>query len=129
MFLVEFPTIYTTLKLILISVIFIILGVAVIYIRSFRKLALYGFFLAIGTAYLLDMTSFVADILFIAVLVLISLYGVVLALFSKNGSGGSGGSHSRRSSRGGGFSFGGSSRGGRSFGGGGRSGGGGAFRR
>lgn len=118
MFLVEFPTIYTTLKLILISVIFIILGIAVIYIRSFRKLALYGFFLAVGTAYLLDMTSFVADILFIAVLVLISLYGVVLALFSKNGSGGSGG-----------FSFGGSSRGGRSFGGGGRSGGGGAFRR
>lgn len=112
---------------------FIILFTVIIFVRSFRKVALYGLALAVVSAFALEIDSLLSNILVgITVVVLIG-FGIVVAILSKGGSSDGGSYCSSRSSRrrGGGFSFGGysRSRSSRSFRGGGRSGGGGAFRR
>lgn len=126
-------SIYALLEIIMTVVFFIILFAVIIFVRSFRKVALYGLVLAVASAFALEIDSLLSDILVGIAVVLFIGFGIVAAIFSKGGSSGGGSYRSSRSSRrsGGGFSFGGSSRSrsSRSFGGGGRSGGGGAFRR
>ena len=125
-------SIYALLEIIMTVVFFIILFAVIIFVRSFRKVALYGLVLAVASAFALEIDSLLSDILVGIAVVLFIGFGIVAAIFSKGGSSGGGSYRSSRSSRSGGrFSFGGSSRSrsSRSFGGGGRSGGGGAFRR
>lgn len=126
-------SIYALLEIIMTVVFFIILFAVIIFVRSFRKVALYGLVLAVASAFALEIDSLLSDILVGIAVVLMIGFGIVSDIFSKNGSSGGGSYRSSRSSRrsGGGFGFGGSSRSrsSRSFGGGGRSGGGGAFRR
>lgn len=126
-------SIYALLEIIMTVVFFIILFAVIIFVRSFRKVALYGLVLAVASAFALEIDSLLSDILVGIAVVLFIGFGIVAAIFSKGGSSGGGSYRSSRSSRrsGGGFSFGGSSRSrsSRSFRGGGRSGGGGAFRR
>ncbi len=113
------------------AVFFIVLFAVIIFVRSFRKVALYGLVLAVASAFALDIGSFLTDILVGIVVVLMIGFGIVSYIFSKNGSSGGGSYRSSSSSRrsGSSSSFGGFSRSSCSFGGGGRSGGGGVFRR
>ncbi|WP_300707255.1 TPM domain-containing protein [uncultured Brachyspira sp.] len=124
-------SIYALLEIIMTAVFFIILFAVIIFVRSFRKVALYGLVLAVASAFALDIGSFLTDILVGIVVVLMIGFGIVSDIFSKNGSSGGGSYRSSSSSRrsGSSSSFGGFSRSSRSFGGGGRSGGGGVFRR
>lgn len=135
-------SIYALIEIIKAAVFFIVLFAVIIFVHSFRKVALYGLILAVVSAFVLDIDSFLTDILVGIAVVLIIGFGIVSGIFSKEGSSNGGSYRSGSSSRSGsgssfgGFSrsrsshsFGGGGRSGRSFGGGGRSGGGGVFRR
>ena len=126
-------SIYALIEIIMTAVFFIVLFAVIIFVRSFRMVALYGLVLAVASAFALDIGSFLTDILVGIVVVLMIGFGIVSDIFSKNGSSGGGSYRSSSPSRrsGSSSSFGGfsRSRSSRSFGGGGRSGGGGAFRR
>lgn len=123
-------SIYSIIKFII--VIFVLLAVITItiFIRSMRKVALYGLALAVALFIVSDINVSISDILIKIILALFFIIGILLIIFGKGGSSGGGRFRSGRS-RSSGSSFGGfsRSRSSRSFGGGGRSGGGGAFRR
>lgn len=124
-------SIYDLIEIIMTAVFFIVIFAIIIFVHSFRNVALYGLVLAVVSTFALDIGSFLIDILVGIAVVIIIGFEIVSDIFSKNGSSGGGSYRSSHSSMrsGSGSSFGGFSRSSRSFGGGGRSGGGGAFRR
>lgn len=121
---------YSLFKFIILMVVFLAVLIVTLFIRSIRKVSLYGLALTVALFIMADINSFITHILSLSVLALFFIAGII-SLILGGGSFSGGGRFRSRRSRSGGSGFGGlsRSRSGRSFRGGGRSGGGGAFRR